>query len=220
RHEPRENLLGGGMVPVGRSGTDVEPGRVARQPGLAEGDEPGSPLRRLRHQVDRLRGRALEVEEDRRRLHRRDPNDGGAVATRTLRFPRGPRRPSRDAPDRSAGRRLPAGRHQRIEAMSASKFELSASSVLFGPVQRKNQFASRPGTIAPSIIQPGFGGGGFPGAIGVGVYVPDDSIFVMTLPATLISATLEGAGPPSAAVNWERQRSMFPFASPPWPAPK
>src|SRR5262245_6340226 len=121
---------------------------------------------------------------------------------------------------RPRSRRTPLARHQWMDASSASKLARSASIVFFGPVQRKNQFASPPGTMAPSIIQPGLGGGGSPGPIGVGAYVPDDSIFVMTLPPTFISATLDGDGPPSAAVNWERQRSTFPLASPPWPAPK
>ena len=71
--QARVGLLRGGMVPIRRSGTEVEPGGIARQPGLAERHEPGTLTGGLADQTDRLVDRLLQIEENGGRLGDRDP---------------------------------------------------------------------------------------------------------------------------------------------------
>lgn len=115
--QPRVHLLRRRVVPERRPGAEIEPGRIARKPGLSEGDDPGPFRGRLPDERYRLLDGALEVEEDRSCLDRGDP-DHHATA-------------------------------YRIEATRPSKAARLDCIVASGPVQRKNQLASPPGTIAP-----------------------------------------------------------------------
>src|SRR6267142_6385749 len=131
-------------IPFRGAGTEIEPGRVARKPGLAERHQPGATLCRAADEIDRLVDRRLEVEEDRRRLHRRDAHRAvaGALACRGL-------------PGHGPAGSMPA---QRIDRTRWSNPPRPAAIVCRGPAQRKNQLASPPAAMAPSIMYPDRGG--------------------------------------------------------------